>query len=753
MEDPTKPERLPWWREWLRITRRIARKIIGYVALPFRWLAQAIYIGAAVLFVPFIIVYFATATPKDKAYRNLHPLANPICSKGLSEPWTILANVNSKRAGAGAIDEDGWIDPSNSETDAVKTDPDWMQRLHCSLQYHEIPLVGSAVSDVREPLRYHLGFLEFRESGEPYSLVLEGDRDVSVDDVKRLKGTSKRYPITQLDVLRNHLATGSHYVIVFVHGWRHDASIGDQNVADLRHYAAHAARYLVERCADERRNYIPAIHCDMEVTAIYVGWRGARVDEATMRKSPGVLGVLGAYFGQIAAAGTLFDRKPVSEQIAPVALSALRSIELELSPRDIGGHLKSNPQKNKMIVIGHSLGGNLLMTGLHDSVIKAVRLHKPTEVMPPVLGDLVVLINPAAEAEKWTAIQREVWNRLAYQWTPVTPLDAIVASHRFFPPEQPPVLLSVTSSFGFPPGGVQDGDCAAIRARGRSEILERINSHTGEYEQVGVYDWATHDLFPTFKMDFRPLADYLQRTADSIEGRPPQGTTCGGEPFTPKWHLHIASLVPHALSVLFATLPFQNTDRESSHTIGHLDPPRAGPGLFTDGLGSWAPFGTTHEMRRVGEQNSPELPETREQHNAYAAIPNAAITCPRPTYWLQHARRAKPNGTFWDSSELTDPLDPNPAEEGPAAKFHHGFSLSGLIPPTRANDPFWNIRVDNSLISKHDGYRLSSFICAINQFVMDEITIGSDVKPADDGKGTQVWKAVPSATGRASAGN
>jgi hypothetical protein len=55
-------------------------------------------------------------------------------------------------------------------------------------------------------------------------------------------------------------------------------------------------------------------------------------------------------------------------------------------------------------------------------------------------------------------------------------------------------------------------------------------------------------------------------------------------------------------------------------------------------------------------------------------------------------------------------------------KFHHGFDLGGMIPITRANDPFWNVRVDNSVISNHDGYRLSSFICAINQFVMDEIT-------------------------------
>jgi hypothetical protein len=746
MEQLTQAPRLPWWRAWLRASLHIIRRALHYAALPFRWLALAIYIGVAVLFVPFILVYFVTATPKDRAYRNLHPLANDICSEGLAKPWTVLANVNQEKAKEGGVDEDGWIDPSNSELDAIASDPTWKERLRCSLQYHEVPLVGAAVSDVQGPLKYHLGFLEFRESGEPYSLVLEGDKIVPLDKVKRLKGTSPRPPITQLDVLRNHLATGSHYVIVFVHGWRHDASIGDQNVADLRHYAAHAARFLVERCADEKLRHVPEVHCDMEVTAIYIGWRGARVDEAAMRNS---FGPVGGFLGQLTAAGTLFDRKPISEEIAPVALSALRSIEAELSPRYPGGKFKPNPQSNKMLVIGHSLGGNLLATGLHDDLIKAVRRHKPEERLPPVLGDLVVLINPAAEAEKWTAVQREVWSRLAYRWDTATPLEAIVDSHRFFPVEQPPVILSVTSSFGFPPGGVQDGDCAAIDARNRSEIRQRIDSHTGEYEQVGVYDWATHDLFPTFKMDFRPLADYLQRQADAIEGRPPRGTTCG-EAFTPKWYWRVASFLPRALSVLSATLPFQNTNRETSHTIGHLDPPRSGAGLFSDGLGSWAPFGTTHEMRRIGDRIKREEIDIEEHHNAYAAVPNAAMRCPQANHWLQRARLAKKdqNGTYWDSSQLGAALDPNSPEAPPAAKFHHGFNLSGMIPPTRANDPFWNIRVDNSLISKHDGYRLSSVICAINQFVMDDVTV------VKDSPQPQVSAAArPSGAGQAASGN
>ena len=57
---------------------------------------------------------------------------------------------------------------------------------------------------------------------------------------------------------------------------------------------------------------------------------------------------------------------------------------------------KPNAPVNKMIVFGHSLGGNLFATGLHDDLVKLVRRHKPGERLPTVLGNLVVLINPAA---------------------------------------------------------------------------------------------------------------------------------------------------------------------------------------------------------------------------------------------------------------------------------------------------------------------------------------------------------------------
>ncbi|TXM83735.1 hypothetical protein FV219_26960, partial [Methylobacterium sp. WL122] len=98
----------------------------------------------------------------------------------------------------------------------------------------------------------------------------------------------------------------------------------------------------------------------------------------------------------------------------------------------------------------------------------------------------------------------------------------------------------------------------------------------------------------------------------------------------------------------------------------------------------------------------------------------------RQDRWLTRARlaRADRRGNFWDSTDLAPrfPQEDSLHENEPAARFLHGLQLTGIAPITRPNDPFWNVRAFDNALSRHDGYRLSSFICALNQLVMDDIT-------------------------------
>ncbi|TXN73996.1 hypothetical protein FV228_06855 [Methylobacterium sp. WL18] len=691
-----------------RVTFGLLRGVLHASRTTARIAATLVLAALGILFLNYVVL----STDKAHAYRNLDPGLTE-CRDGLATGWTILADTGRETLRAAMpSDGDGWVDASNDEGAVIATDARWATRLRCAVQRHIVPAREAGGRD----LAYHLGFIEFQEDGEPYALVSrEGANDTAIDSAmlrhamdnemraKGMPATMVKPVITQLDALKKHLSTGSHYVIAFVHGWRHDARIGDGNVADLRLYAAHAARFLAQRCPSD-----PSV-CDMDVTAIYIGWRGARVDERGLRRWFG--DAIGGFFGNLSAGATLFDRKPVSEAIAPAAISALRTIETTLAAP--GAH-------NKLIVAGHSLGGNMLASGLKDDLVKAVRRHQFGETMPPVLGNLVVLINPASEASKWTAIQREVWMRLAEHADAHTPAAEVARDDGYFPADQRPVMMSVTAALAFPAGGLRPGDCAWIGldaddsfAVARRKIRSRLSATDSMFDAGVDYDWATHDLFPTFKFDFRPAASFLDRVAARFEGRQPRGESC-----TPPAPVDLVAgsltLPLRALSLLAATFPFQNTAREDSHTIGNLDPPRPAAGVLADAQPSAAPFGTTHELLGLDASGL-------ERHHPYATLADAALDCPRSDHWLTRARlaRADRRGNFWDSADLAPG---RPGEHGPAARFLHGLQLTGMAPITRANDPFWNVRAFDNALSRHDGYRLSSFICALNQLVMDDIT-------------------------------
>ena len=194
-------------------------------------------------------------------------------------------------------------------------------------------------------------------------------------------------------------------------------------------YAAHAARFLADRNSPAR------------VTGVYVGWRGARTDENWLQR---YVPLVGPWVGNALAALTLFDRKPVSEAIAPSVLSALRAVEDTLKlPKPRTAALK----ENRMIVFGHSLGGNILASAIGEDLIKKIRNHKPADYMLPVLGDLVVLLNPASEATKWTSFQREVWRRVAMA-------EAERAPGPRGPPQDPRALRRGTAPPGWQPWSV-----------------------------------------------------------------------------------------------------------------------------------------------------------------------------------------------------------------------------------------------------------------------------------------------------------
>jgi len=755
-------------------------RAIKYLLMPFVWL---ISLAIAVLAV---LIFIVPTTPRDVAYRNIDP-ASEACGFSPTQAWDVLA------APAGGTD----APVDNDEIKAIQRFPSggWERKFSCSLQRHMIP-----AADGGEPLFYNLAFVEFREDGSPYELIKDIGQPYSLDELSsrvRFVDRGKREPITQLRAVTTLLrqTPGRNYVVVFVHGWRHDARIGDDNAAALRRYAAHAARFLKERCrAGEQEQ------CERVVTAVFIGWRGARIDERRIVDplvaignwldggpekcragklikpadgKPGdrkcwrdVLEGWGNGAASLAASLTLFDRKPVSEAIAPHVLTAVRSIE---NTFDVvkNGHLVpyydrlQNP--NRLLVIGHSLGGNLLATALQHDVVKRVEwqaqrnaeAHLQSELaghggnaasparqqnyFDPPLGNLVVLINPASEARKWTSIQRAVWQHTIFREGDAKSDEDY--GHDFFPDYQRPVVVAVTSAFAWPPGGIRAEDCAVAFnfdkefrddppiAKGADEQRRkqaRLHTAIVDVDQKSrnggvVYDSATHDLFPFFKFDFRPMADRLDRYGRFLAEQKVPRLSCAKEPEVKSWW-------PWLLIKIAAHLrdaPFQESDMEETRTIGNLDVPRHAAGTLDDYLIPSKPFGTTHEIRGLGNA---------VRSMSYSSLATSKLLeCPISDFWLSRARRQQPpHGTNWNSQELaTAAVDENPNAKSLSTRITHGFDMAGIEPVTRGNDPFWNMRAYDDVVAEHSGYRLSSFICAINQLVMDEPTkIPSLPRPA-----------------------
>lgn len=763
---------------------RAAALLVWLVYSFFKWLLAATIVAAVFLALFIVVANMLFGVPADVAFRALDPNSEACRAP---EGWSLLAHYG------------------NDEELAVQSERevDWAMRLRCSIQTHAIPGYqpvdsNGAPNGPKRPLIYDLAFLEFQENGDPYLLCNEDEYEKG-----RCNGTAYEPGAADADAHRSQLQallqrlslSDKNYVVVFIHGWRNNADVGNGNVSDLRVYAAHAARFVADRCAwgDQR-------FCGMRVTAIFLGWRGARTDEGRIRRNfqplanalcrtrPCFVDDVANSIASIAAIFTLFDRKPVSEAVAPAAITALQAVATQIHlqkafrtddlapcesdvgvakpPTCEGGSADASRPQARMIVFGHSLGGNLLATGLEDEVTKLVVRHKPAtsvqnaqtgtaDFVPAPLGNLVVLINPASEAAKWTEIQRAVWRRIAMSNLDMARLQDFEAGHAFFRDEQRPVVISATAARDWPPGGVRVTDCAELMRLAKSGNLnEDISGLLREYDAEAKrelrlidYDWATYDLFPAFRFDFRPAASSLERFAR----RRPAATDAGkapsfGRPRDPYPDLAdlcttgrtfgVAGWLAHRLGDALRVFPFMNTDIEQTHTIGQLDPPRASDDITSSRGFSGRPFGTTHEL--VGwDADAPAARRTvelahgsgkKEVSLGYADVVGGDAGCPRATGWLSKARAAKriknsgSSAIRWDAADVAEGFRP-------ALRFEHGFSPAHLPPITRANDPFWNLRALDNALAEHDGYLLSSFICAMQQLVLDDITDIPPVSP------------------------
>lgn len=161
-------------------------------------------------------------------------------------------------------------------------------------------------------------------------------------------------------------------VIVYVHGWHHNAKPGDPDICAFVSAVESAKKIDNEKFGGHR-----------QILGIYVGWRGESIDSRSM---------LGKPFSVL----TFWDRKNTAQAVGNGAVYELF--------RRLADIREDNPGSN-LIVVGHSFGGALTFSAISHAAIGQIMDDQKTDRAldgrsrtKTKRWDLVVLINPAFEA-------------------------------------------------------------------------------------------------------------------------------------------------------------------------------------------------------------------------------------------------------------------------------------------------------------------------------------------------------------------
>lgn len=282
-------------------------------------------------------------------------------------------------------------------------------------------------------------------------------------------------------------------VVLFVHGWNHDADPKNGNLVDFRKSIVDTRRRLTDESEPESAVYRQSRKNltgteDLTVISIYVGWRG--------RSLPWYLNYA-TFWGRKAAA------ERVGEGDTREFLLRLNSIYRSQQAGRVAGTSRTFMG---LATIGHSFGAQVLFkavaTEIENELVARTSNPSRTGDSPNTVsdllgfGDLVVLVNPAFEAMQFDRIHK-LSNKLNYG------------------PQQNPILLVVSSAGDVPrqvlfPLGRQI-DALLLRPSFRPGQRALWTQALGEYEPTRTHSLTITQPDPALIPGFDP-AMYLNDT-------------------------------------------------------------------------------------------------------------------------------------------------------------------------------------------------------------------------------------------------
>lgn len=224
---------------------------------------------------------------------------------------------------------------------------------------------------------------------------------IQVDDYGQFWDSS--VPTRTLDRINELSQTSNVIVLLFVHGWHHDAGPDNKDLRDFSLSVADTRRRLIDSSNPEsevyrlsRKNLTGSE--SLSIVSIYIGWRG--------RSLPWILDYA-TFWGRKAAA------ERVGEGDLREFLGRLNALYRERREQRATG---ATHNFFGLTSFGHSFGGQVLFRSVASEIesellgrtaIEAISRNRSEQVTDLVgFGDLVVLVNPAFEALQFERIWR-----------------------------------------------------------------------------------------------------------------------------------------------------------------------------------------------------------------------------------------------------------------------------------------------------------------------------------------------------------
>jgi hypothetical protein len=302
---------------------------------------------------------------------------------------------------------------------------------------------------------YDLFFTEFTDQGLQYPSEVADQKEAGYQINHTLEG---------LRTIAEDRSVKGISIIVYVHGWKHNARHDDPDVASFR-ALLHAAASLEQAQGSGYR-----------IVGVYVGWRGLSI-----RSEP-------------ASNLSFWTRKATALRVAQGSprelFNRLRSFKCARNrdaarsrgrAADSGNctePVSAGPREARvrMMMIGHSFGGWILYNAVAGSLIESLTTVADSgdrDAENPRFADMIVLLNPAFEASRYTPLHR---------------IATTVDYSRY----QAPILVSVTTTedwatgWAFPIGRTLNSLFERSAGPEEDEAIVRTMGHMERY--------VTHEL-------------------------------------------------------------------------------------------------------------------------------------------------------------------------------------------------------------------------------------------------------------------